>query len=325
MRLTKRGPFWHYSFTIAGRRIRASTKTTDKRLAAEIASTEENRQRSAAIHGPAAVLTFGEAVALYLQAKKSPRFLLPILDAFGQTRVASLSGDALRRTARTLYPFGCAATLNRQFISPTQAVINHAADLGYCARISVRRFKVDKRERLAGDWPWIEAFHKASNQASKPGIGAMALLMFTTGARIGQATRLTWAGIDMSRSTVTLPAAKGHGAREAHLVPETLAAIASLSLPGLLPRDKVFGYATKDTAHKHWNKIVKLAGLPKLTPHEAGRHGFGTQMIVRAGVDPVTAARAGGWASPRVMLDTYAHASKSGAAVASAFAKGKGK
>jgi integrase len=82
---------------------------------------------------------------------------------------------------------------------------------------------------------------------------------------------------------------------------------------------KVFAYSSRHTVQKQWVKTCQRAGIAHLTPHEAGRHGFGTQTIVRARIDPVTAARAGGWSSPRVMTETYAHAGHTEAAVQAAF------
>jgi integrase len=50
-----------------------------------------------------------------------------------------------------------------------------------------------------------------------------------------------------------------------------------------------------------------VAGLPYIPPHRAGRHGFATGLL-RAGIDPVTIARLGGWKTPRHVFETYGHA-----------------
>jgi hypothetical protein len=39
-----------------------------------------------------------------------------------------------------------------------------------------------------------------------------------------------------------------------------------------------------------------------------GRHGFFTELVVRQGVDPVTAAKAGRWSDPNLPMRIYAHA-----------------
>ncbi|WP_282063373.1 hypothetical protein [Roseobacter litoralis] len=49
-------------------------------------------------------------------------------------------------------------------------------------------------------------------------------------------------------------------------------------------------------------------GIPYLSAHPAGRHGFFTELVVRQGVDPVTAAKAGRWSDPNLPMRIYAHA-----------------
>lgn len=134
--------------------------------------------------------------------------------------------------------------------------------------------------------------------------------MFETGARIGQATELTWDDLDLAEGTAMLHTGKtGRGGakrttRRAWLTPAMVAEIASFATKHPI---KVFGYASRNTIYRAWRGAVKAAKLPPLSPHEAGRHGFGTEMVVRNGVDVATAAEAGGWKSKRLMLDTYVH------------------
>ena len=48
------------------------------------------------------------------------------------------------------------------------------------------------------------------------------------------------------------------------------------------------------------------AEIEILTPHEAGRHGFYTELTVRRGLDRRTAAEAGRWADPVLSDRIYA-------------------
>lgn len=48
-----------------------------------------------------------------------------------------ITAGAIRQSAITLYPGTSGATMNRQVIVPTQAVINHAADMGLCDGLQV--------------------------------------------------------------------------------------------------------------------------------------------------------------------------------------------
>jgi hypothetical protein len=303
------GDIWHYSFTRDdGRRIRASTGTTDKALAKDAAVKHENRERRAAIHGPESVVTFTQAVSLYLDAGKDSRYVLAALDHFKDTLLSRITPPMVRQAAVELYPNGSPATRNRQGISPIQAIVNFAADKGLCPSLRVRRFPVQRTERAAGDKVWLAAFQRAARAKGRHGMAAYARFMFETGARLSQALMLEWSDLDLNAATATVVTRKtGPGgapwARSAHLTPVMVAEMANLPRKG--PR--VFGFNTRSNVTKVWNKVVADAKIAPLGRHEAGRHGFATEMIVRNGVDIPTAADAGGWKSRRLMLETYAH------------------
>lgn len=321
--LRKRGRVWHVRFTIGRTRFERSTGQASKPRAVQVAQQIYEKQCRFVALGDNGAITFGEAVALYLSAGKPDRFLLPLMERLQHVAVADLSGEKLRRLAIELYPAAGPATRNRQVLTVAAAVINHAADQGFCAPVKVKRFAAPKPERRAGSWPWILAYQRQAEAMGKPALGALELLMFSTGARITQACRLTWADVDLAEAVAVLPPAKGHGRRPALLIPETVAAIANLATGPMPAHAKVFGFSSRHCIYKPRAAIIAAAGLEPLNPHEAGRHGFGTQMVVRAGMDPVTAARAGGWASARVLTDTYAHGQIDQAAIRAAFAKGK--
>jgi len=75
--------------------------------------------------------------------------------------------------------------------------------------------------------------------------------------------------------------------------------------------------------HKVSDRIMEAAGLPRLTSHEWGRHAFATEMMVRNDVDPVTTARSGGWETPKLLFDRYAHANPDRAVINQVFSTRK--
>lgn len=328
MRLTKRNNTWHYSFTIDGKRIRKSAETSDKRLAEDIAHKHEAKLRRAAVHGPEAVLTFADALTLYIDEGRDTRFLAPLLDHFGKVLVARITPPMLRDAALKLYPKASAATRNRQVITPARAVINAAAERGLCPPIRAKLFKTSKVERPAATAEWIASFAAAAREDGKPELAACAIFIFTTGARIGQALTLTWNELSLGDGTAILTTRKtGAGGpetrqRTASLVPALVAAIASFETRH--PR-LVFGYPGRQTFFNHWDRVIERAGLVRLTSHEAGRHGFGTELMIRNGVDPVTTAKLGGWESPRMLFDRYAHAEEGRTLIMNIFAGKKAK
>lgn len=290
---------WWYSFTIDGKRIRRSSKATDKRLADDIASKDEWRHRHAAVHGAGAVLTFGEAMALYINHAKDNRFLLPLLDRWENVKVMDITPDAIRSAAKAIYPKGSAATRNRQVITPARAVINYAAESGYGHHIRVKRFPEAKHEAKAGDSKWVEKFRNASGS---PAMAALARFMFETGARIGEAVALRWEQVNLQEATAKFGKTKNGEPHTVYLSPGMVAELANLTRA-----PKVFGYSSRHTVTKQWNGTIKRAGIEKLTRHEAGRHSFATELIVRHGIDIPTVAKMGNWKSHRLLSENYAH------------------
>ena len=315
MRLFKRNGVWWYDFTISGSRERRSTGTTDKELAKDIATKREWDCRRASVHGTEVVMTFGQAVDLYTQGHKDTRFILPIYDKWRNRKIKEIKPEEIRQLARELHPKCKPSTWNRQVVSPVQAIINYAADQGYGTPIRVRRFKTQKVHRNAGSFEWIMAFLKAASSDREKDLAAMALFMFTTGTRVGNAVTLKWADVDLNKGEAFFLHTKNGDSHTAVLPSITIAALANL------PQDrrKVFGYSGRWAVYKPWKKICERAGIEYLTPHEAGRHGFATEMIVRKGQDIVTTMDLGNWKSSKLLLETYSHSEKRKKAANSVF------
>lgn len=295
----RRGDIWHYRGTVAGRRLRGSTKTSDKRTAQRVASEIEARQWKGHLDGPASVLTFAQAAILYRAAGKPPAYLDRIEDYWKNTPVASIRASAITDSAAVLYPRAGTATWNRKVVTPTQAIINFAAKRELCPRIHVERFKVVTKIKTPTSWDWIKAFMAHSS----PHLGALACFMFLTGARISEATALTWDDVNLTTRKAIIRQTKTGTERVAHLPPELVVAMAKITDR----QQHVFKY-TKRGPLQPWNATIRRAGLPHRSFH-ACRHGFATAML-HAGVDPITTAKRGGWKSPQHVFNTYGHASE---------------
>lgn len=298
LKLYRRGAIWHYRGTVAGRLLRGSTKTADKKRAERIAAGKEDRQWRGHFDGAASVTTFAQAAIAYRAAGKSTRFLMPVEDFWRDTLVSDITAGAVRQAALTLLPKAGPATRNRQVIVPAQAIINHAASLELCQRIRVPRFPVIKREKEPATWAWIEAFMAHAS----PHLGALACFMFLTGARISEALSVCWEDVDLQGAKALIRQTKIGAERRAHLPPVLVAAIANIPER----KETIFKYSSRDTCAPQWDKAVKRAELKHLSFH-ACRHGFATALL-QAGIDPVTVAKLGGWKSPAHVFATYGHA-----------------
>lgn len=301
----QRGRIWHYRGTVSGRRIRGTTGTTDKTTAQRIATEAERREWRRHLDGAEEVLTMAQAILAYLDAGKSDRFLKPIADHWKETRVKTITAEAIRQSARKLYPSAGENTWTRQVIVPTAAVINHAAAMGWCSPIKVKRFHVQAKAKIPADLEWVMAFAEQAIADGLPHLAALCLFMFGTGARIGEAVAMVWDAVDLPNRRAVVNQTKTKHTRIAYLPASVVAALANIP-SNRNPDDLVFGYACSSSTNKVWKNVAARAGIAPLSPH-CCRHGFATTLL-RKGRDVKTIAKLGGWKDPAIVLNTYAHA-----------------
>ena len=297
----KRGAVWHYRGTVSGRRIRGTCGTADKATAQRVATEAERAEWRRHLDGPEAVATFAQAALAYLDAEKPTRFIQRIAAYWKDTPLRQITPEAVRQSARVLYPKAKGATRNRQVIVPTQAIVCHAAALGWCAPLKVKRFPVETKRKTPATAEWVRAFAAHAS----PHLGALALFMFGTGARISEAVALRWRDLDLARRRATIRQTKIGDTRVAHVPGPVLIALANLPA-ARAPDAQVFGYAHRQSVKHTWEAACDRAGIERLTPH-CMRHGFATTLL-QSGVDVATVAKLGGWRDATTVLRTYAHA-----------------
>lgn len=305
LKLYRRNGVWHYRGTVGptGRRqrMRGSCQTENKDIAARLIAEIEKRYWDGHFDGPGAILTFRRATELYRRAGKDDPFLKPVEDYFKDTLVKDITSGVVRQMAIELFPGNSGASRNRRAITPTQAVINHAAESDFCQPIRVKRFEVEKSEKEPATLAWVKAFQAHS----KPHLGAYALFMFLTGCRPSEALAVERSDLDLKAATVVIRETKVGTERKAHLPAMLVATLANLpDVPGR----PLFVYRDYRDMRWSWHKTIEYAKIPVRTPH-CCRHGFATELL-RRGVDVVTVAWLGGWASPAQVLKTYGHAIK---------------
>jgi len=269
----------------------------------------------------------GAAIELYDAKPAEAKRLIVIIEVLGDDflarQVESITGKYLRDLGRMMKQCAATDTMWREVVSPIRAVINNAHDLGKCSSLRVKRYSENERidqdvkrgkqsrvERTPGDREWIEAFCAHADIYN----AAMARFMFETAARIDQTVSLTPGNLDLQNQRVRLKAAKGHPEQWVAISHQMMIDLANLPPKQPLNRKlgyktetRVFGYGSSTGYNKRWRTICNQAGIPYLSAHAAGRHGFYTELRVRQGVDPVTAAKAGRWKDPTLPDRVYAH------------------
>lgn len=319
--------------------VRKSLGTSDEDIAQAAVRSIESAARKRRILGPDAPrpedeLTFNAALELYHPSQADARYLMPIVKKIGTHRVRDITPASVRSLARQLYPAASSDTWQRQVLTPVRSVINNAHEMGKCPPIRIKAF--DKKERVKqdvargtqsrvpkvpGSWPWVLAFCAVAD----PRDAALAYFMFRHGYRVGQSVAMTRSkDMDLSAGRVRVHASKGHPAHWVQLDPEEVVMIANLAPPHRSAgADRVFRIPNykNGALYKRWTAACLKAGIADLKPHAAGRHGYGTEMVVRQAIDPVSASE-NLWSDPSVMLRTYSHAEDAQGKVRDAFRAG---
>ena len=326
----KRGPVWWAKGRVElnGRGItdyiRESTGASTEAGARDWINARQQQEERRHLLGEDHALSFAEAVMLYPANRDTAKHLIPVVARLGNLPVTKITARMIRDLGRELYPNNSTDSWKRWVIAPARAVINNAADMEKCPHIRVKgytdkervahdkkRGKKSRPSKTPGSWEWLLAFREHAPDR----LGALALFMFSTGARIGQAIAMHPDALDLDNHLVTIPGAKGHDDRTVKIPPELVDDL--LALAPRIPRGwtnrksnlRVFGYAERFGPLKAWRTACTKAGIAYLPPHSAGRHGFGQEMRVRQNVDKKAIEHVGGWSAKGDMVDrTYTHA-----------------
>lgn len=325
--------FWvrgrvEYNGTPITEYYRESTGASDEAGAQDWIAIETERQRRRHVIGDEAErLTFSMAVLEYHAKAADAGYLHVILSNrpdLGDMPLDRITGKLIKNIGLELYPEAGTDSIWRQVVTPIRSVINNMHELGKGPHLRVKAFsekeridrdvkrgKQSRQKRRASDQNWIEAFCAFADVYN----AALVRFMFETGSRIDQAISLEPRHVDLRHRRVWLKAQKGHAAQWVEISHAMMVDLANL--PPKCPKNRktgevhaarVFGYASRGGYRKAWRSICKAAGIDYLRAHEAGRHGFGTELMVRQRLDPVTVAKFGRWKSPQLVLSTYGHA-----------------
>jgi integrase len=308
----RKSPHWVIRGTIRGIRVEESSGTRDKRVAEEIRAKREAEILADSVYGRRATATFAEAALSYLEAGGNKRFLEPVIKHFGTTPLAKIDQDAIDLGARKLYPLVSPSTRDRQFYTPTSAVLKHAAKRRWClplilerpdvSRPSIKWLKPDDANRLID----------ACGDHLRP----LVIFMIYTGARIGEALWLDWRDVDLRRRHVIFPKTKNGDARGVPLHDRVVVALANLRhragevfrRPDGLPYERP--KRADDTSagsriKKAFAGACKRAGIADFSPHGC-RHTWATWHY-SANRDISALMRLGGWKTVSMVM-RYVHA-----------------
>ncbi|MBU2866620.1 site-specific integrase [Pacificibacter marinus] len=314
---------------------RRSTRASTESGAWDWIAAETEAQINRHLFGESHARTFNDAILSYPVTQKTARQLIPIAEEIGKMPLGTITGALLLSLGPKLKPNAGTDTWWREVVTPARAVINYSHHKHGTPMIKVLRYKTKERhdqdrrrgkvgriKRQPSDREWVEAFCRHAD----PYNAAMLRFMFETAARIDQAISLVPDDLDPHEPKVKLKAQKGHDQCQVTVSPEMMEELRALTpkrprnrQTGQFFEARVFGYKTSTGYACRWRTICKQAKIPFLSAHAAGRHGYYTELVVRQGVDPVTAAKAGRWSDVALPLRIYAHDEDSEASVRAHF------
>jgi len=174
-------------------------------------------------------------------------------------------------------------------------------EVGACPARDLPR--VDVRKRATRNHTTPELSHVAAVVEHLRGWARVAvLLLYATGARIGEVADLEWSAVDLDEALVRLDGKTGE--RLVPLAPEAVEALAGLPRDG----ERVFACAGRTVRANLGGMLERAcarAGVPVFTPH--GLRRLAVDRFLRAGVDVGTASAILGH-SPAIMLQHYRRA-----------------
>ncbi len=167
----KRGKIYYFSLSRPTGQHRESTGLASKKEAQAYTDVRVAQIKIADQRGYDEDKSVSDAAMEYLASGKDGRFIANIVTAWGKMKLRSLKPEWIVQHAKDIYPKASNATLNRQVITPIQAIMNHAYQAEDGRHIKIKRLTVDPKKKSAVDLEWHEKF---AMHALSPGMAAMA-------------------------------------------------------------------------------------------------------------------------------------------------------
>jgi integrase len=288
-----RTPYFRVRGHEAGVSVNRSTQTSDRRTAQKLLVEWRDEARRLAVNGHKPdVPTFAYAVASYLKAERSHRFIAPLLEHFAEMPLDRIDQAAIDRAAVALYPDATSATRNRQVYSPVSAILRHAG-----VTIALRRPKGAGGQRRL-DWLRPEqafALLRAA-RAVHPRFGSLLTFLLYSGVRLSEALRLEWRDVDLDHAQALIRVTKTGKPVTVHLPRPIINALSSLDRQ----RPRVFYPIGKGSrAYEMWAEAEEAAGLalPDRTAFHVLRHSHAHWRRLYTDADTSALVATGLWAS----------------------------
>jgi integrase len=307
----KESRFWITEIQVNGQRYRKSTGKQTKREAREV-ELQWHTELLVEVRQTYPSITLEEAARRYWLEGLKPREqkrrtvqkvqsnLRYILSYFGRDKkLDSLAtGDIASWRLHLLSQGLAAGTVNRR-LADLRAIMRRAMKWGVA--VEVPEFDMVKgsspKDRYLADDEYQRLL-----EMCPPHLHSLAVFLAGTGARLGEATALTWGQVALpvngDRGRVMFTQTKSGKSRGVPLPQEVTEMLWRVKPPAPVPDDRVFLYDGQpyDDPKKSWQRARRLAGLPWLRIHDL-RHYYAAR-LVRKGVSLYSVQRLLGHSTP---------------------------
>ncbi|MCC2641295.1 MAG: putative Integrase [Nitrospira sp.] len=319
MGLVKRGTTWWMSFTYQGQQVRRSTGTADKRMAEAILG----KVKAQIIEGrffekpEEESRTFSELMDRYstehaarrANSRRNGTSVTHLRAYFGNPKLSQITPKHIVAYKNKRYADGVKpATINRELSTLKKAFNLARREWEWCSDNPVCRVSMEREDNTRDRWLTLEEEHRLL-QAALPWLRELLVFAIHTGMRMGEIVSLTWAGVDLTRRSVTVFRSKNGERRTIPANQTVLGLLGEKYAIRQTASDLVFRSQTGtrldgSNIRRCLNSALKTAKIHDLHFHDL-RHTFATRMV-QAGVDLYKVQRLLGHKSP-VMTQRYAH------------------
>lgn len=331
MPLRKRGPWWHYRFTVAGQEHAGSTElraTEENRKAAE---RFEKRQHQLVLSGRATerardfATAAGEFVAWckdveYRQkqstADRIETSFASLLAFFGTTAVATIgAGEIEHYKTHRIQVNGVRDVTLRHDLHALSLFFQYAEKMRWREGNPVRQVTIPSdRESVRvhvltedEEKKYFNAAFDVVDRAGRRNLYDVATIILNQGCRPEEIMSARKCDLDVEASTLTIPGGKSRAARRVlHLTPrseEILAARLMTQGPWLFPSERYPGNHIAKLNNSH-DRACIAAGV-SFVLYDL-RHTFGTRQATELKTDPFTLAAMMGHSNLRTIM-RYVH------------------
>lgn len=299
-----RSPNYRIRGVFNGIRIDKSSGTSDIDAARKALTKIEMQIECGAFREKARIVTFAQALRLYVDETKQERHLMKLLDYFGPRDITTITAQDIMRASHDICPDVSNATRNRQVYTPMVAILRMNG-----ISLIVKRPKGAQGNRRSFFFTPEDAtqlINTASEQDAEFGLFLMFLLY--TGARLGEAISLTCDNLHLSEARAVFPRTKNGQPRMVYLPPQLVAGLAGHPR-GLERTGKVFRFLKDRRIYDRLTRAEQASGviIPDGVSFHAFRHTFGSWMRRYGGLDTSGLVATGAWLS-RASAQVYEHA-----------------